>query len=86
MLVQLLHETTGFLLLQAGAGVPFVDVLTTMLDETIPLTTIEFEEWGNPQVSPAGTMFMHSRVGWDSLLTQQAADANLLCAAGPKIL
>jgi protease II len=37
-------------LLHADTGVPFVDVLTTMLDETIPLTTIEFEEWGNPQV------------------------------------
>jgi oligopeptidase B len=35
----------------AIAGVPFVDVLTTMLDETIPLTTIEFEEWGNPMES-----------------------------------
>ena len=31
------------------AQVPFVDVVTTMLDETIPLTTGEFEEWGNPQ-------------------------------------
>lgn len=31
------------------AAVPFVDVVTTMLDETIPLTTGEFEEWGNPQ-------------------------------------
>lgn len=30
-------------------GVPFVDCLTTMLDETIPLTTIEFDEWGNPK-------------------------------------
>ena len=30
------------------AGVPFVDVVTTMLDETIPLTTNEYEEWGNP--------------------------------------
>ncbi len=30
------------------AAVPFVDVLTTMLDTSIPLTTQEFEEWGNP--------------------------------------
>ncbi|GGD23766.1 S9 family peptidase [Flavobacterium orientale] len=30
------------------AGVPFVDVVTTMLDETIPLTTGEYDEWGNP--------------------------------------
>jgi oligopeptidase B len=30
------------------AEVPFVDVVTTMLDETIPLTTGEYDEWGNP--------------------------------------
>lgn len=30
------------------AAVPFVDVVTTMLDDTIPLTTFEYEEWGNP--------------------------------------
>jgi len=30
------------------AAVPFVDVVTTMLDESIPLTTNEFDEWGNP--------------------------------------
>ncbi|MDG0973112.1 MAG: S9 family peptidase [Crocinitomicaceae bacterium] len=31
------------------AGVPFVDVISTMWDETIPLTTGEFDEWGNPK-------------------------------------
>lgn len=30
------------------AHVPFVDIVTTMLDETIPLTTLEYDEWGNP--------------------------------------
>ena len=30
------------------AAVPFVDVMTTMLDDTIPLTTSEYDEWGNP--------------------------------------
>ena len=31
-----------------AAHVPFVDVVTTMLDESIPLTTNEYDEWGNP--------------------------------------
>jgi oligopeptidase B len=31
------------------AHVPFVDAVTTMLDETIPLTSNEFDEWGNPK-------------------------------------
>ncbi len=31
------------------AAVPFVDIVSTMLDETIPLTTNEFDEWGNPK-------------------------------------
>ena len=30
------------------ASVPFVDVMTTMLDDSIPLTTLEYDEWGNP--------------------------------------
>ncbi len=32
----------------AVAGVPFVDIVTTMLDTSIPLTTNEYDEWGNP--------------------------------------
>ena len=35
------------------AQVPFVDVLTTMLDESIPLTTGEYDEWGNPNEARA---------------------------------
>jgi oligopeptidase B len=35
------------------AQVPFVDVVNTMLDETLPLTVGEFEEWGNPKEAPA---------------------------------
>ncbi|NIP25906.1 MAG: prolyl oligopeptidase family serine peptidase [Phycisphaerae bacterium] len=34
----------------AIAAVPFVDAVTTMLDESIPLTTNEYDEWGNPNV------------------------------------
>ncbi len=35
------------------AGVPFVDVLTTMLDDTIPLTSLEWDEWGDPHDADA---------------------------------
>jgi oligopeptidase B len=35
----------------AIVGVPFVDVSNTMLDESIPLTVPEFEEWGNPKIA-----------------------------------
>ena len=31
-------------------SVPFIDVITTMLDDTIPLTTFEYKEWGNPSI------------------------------------
>ena len=32
------------------ARVPFVDVITTMLDGSIPLTNLEYSEWGNPRI------------------------------------
>ncbi len=35
------------------AAVPFVDIVTTMLDDTIPLTTFEYDEWGNPNEQEA---------------------------------
>lgn len=41
------------------AAVPFVDVINTMLDESIPLTTNEFDEWGNPKNKEA-YMYMKS--------------------------
>src|ERR1019366_10600738 len=37
----------------AIVGVPFVDIINTMLDESLPLTVTEFEEWGNPKEKPA---------------------------------
>jgi oligopeptidase B len=46
--------------------VPFVDVVTTMLDETIPLTTNEFDEWGNP-ADPDYYEYMLSYSPYDQL-------------------
>lgn len=46
--------------------VPFVDVVTTMLDPTIPLTTGEYDEWGNPE-SKASYDYMLSYSPYDQL-------------------
>ncbi len=46
--------------------VPFVDVVTTMLDESIPLTTNEFDEWGNPK-QQASYDYMLSYSPYDQL-------------------
>jgi len=48
------------------ALVPFVDVVTTMLDETIPLTVGEFEEWGNPK-DPEYYAYMKSYSPYDNV-------------------
>ena len=49
--------------------VPFVDVVTTMLDESIPLTTNEFDEWGNPK-EKAAYDYMLSYSPYDNLKPQ----------------
>jgi oligopeptidase B len=55
--------------------VPFLDVVTTMLDETIPLTTGEFDEWGNPK----------NKEYYDYMLSYSPYD-NLTARAYPNIL
>ncbi|MBM3188219.1 MAG: S9 family peptidase [Deltaproteobacteria bacterium] len=51
------------------AHVPFVDVVTTMLDESIPLTTNEFDEWGNPK-DKAFYDYMASYSPYDNIRAQ----------------
>ena len=51
------------------AQVPFVDVVTTMLDETIPLTTGEYDEWGNPNVKKYYN-YMLSYSPYDNVVAQ----------------
>ena len=48
------------------AAVPFVDVVTTMLDETIPLTTGEYDEWGDPS-TPEYYHYMKSYSPYDNV-------------------
>ena len=62
-----------------GAHVPFVDVVTTMLDESIPLTTNEYDEWGNPNEQDAyNTIKAYSPI--DNIAVQ--AYPNLLVTTG----
>ncbi len=50
--------------------VPFVDVVTTMLDESIPLTTNEYEEWGNPTTDKAAYDYMLGYSPYDNITAQ----------------
>jgi oligopeptidase B len=49
------------------ADVPFVDVLNTMLDDTLPLTPTEYPEWGNPSASEADFKLIRSYSPYDNL-------------------
>ena len=61
------------------AAVPFVDVVTTMLDESIPLTTGEFDEWGNPK-NKASYDYMKSYSPYDNV--EKKAYPNMLVTTG----
>lgn len=52
------------------AAVPFVDVVTTMLDDSIPLTTQEYDEWGNPN-DPEYYRYMLSYSPYDNVVRQE---------------
>jgi len=61
------------------AKVPFVDVVTTMLDESIPLTTGEFDEWGNPK-NQESYMYMLDYSPYDQVKAQNYP--NMLVTTG----
>jgi oligopeptidase B len=61
------------------AQVPFVDVVNTMLDESIPLTTNEFDEWGNPANKDAYT-YMKSYSPYENI--EKKNYPNLLVTTG----
>lgn len=62
------------------ASVPFVDVITTMQDESIPLTTGEFDEWGNPDADLEQYEYIKSYSPYDNV--HEAAYPNLLVTTG----
>jgi len=59
------------------ASVPFVDVVTTMLDDTIPLTTGEYDEWGNPN-EKGYYDYMKSYSPYDNVVKQQYPNTLIL--------
>lgn len=61
------------------AGVPFVDVVTTMSDPTIPLTTNEYDEWGNPN-NKESYFYMKSYSPYDNV--EAKAYPNMLVTTG----
>ena len=61
------------------ASVPFVDLMNTMLDDTLPLTVAEYEEWGNPKVQE-DFEYMLSYSPYDNITHQEYP--NILAIAG----
>jgi len=64
------------------ARVPFVDVISTMLDDSIPLTTFEFLEWGNPSASKEAFDYMLSYSPYDQVGSVSTDYPEILITAG----
>jgi oligopeptidase B len=62
------------------AAVPFVDVVTTMMDESIPLTTNEFDEWGNPKANKETYDYLKSYSPYDNVTAKNYP--NMLVTTG----
>ncbi len=56
------------------ADVPFVDVINTMLDESLPLTAQEWEQWGNPKASAEAFEYMRSYSPYDNVEKKAVPD------------
>ena len=66
LLVGAVANMAGELFQVIVPAVPFVDVVTTMLDTTIPLTTLEWDEWGDPR-EPEDYFYMKSYSPYDNV-------------------
>ncbi|WP_346236235.1 S9 family peptidase [Niabella insulamsoli] len=62
------------------ADVPFVDVVNTMLDPTIPLTTNEYDQWGNPETSSEAYFYMKSYSPYENI--ERKPYPNILATTG----
>jgi len=62
------------------ADVPFVDVVNTMLDPSIPLTTNEYDQWGNPEISKEAYFYMKSYSPYENIVHK--AYPNILATTG----
>lgn len=70
LLIGAVANMAGHLFQVLAPAVPFVDVVTTMLDATIPLTSLEWDEWGNP-ADPKYYAYMKSYSPYDNVEPQR---------------
>ena len=80
LLVAAVANMAPELFLGIVADVPFVDVLNTMLDESLPLTPREYPEWGNPSASAEAFQTIRAYSPYDNVVAQ--AYPHILATAG----